>query len=120
MTRRCYRPYVAALVVMLGVLVVGLACGAVSVSPKVAGGDIREFTDVGYVIFVDCIVDNSGPVGRVVVAAELTGGGFWQKERSVLLDDGEIGKMVTLSFPEAEPLPEGLAGFEFECLIGKR
>ena len=118
MTRRCYRRYVALLVVMMGVLVLGLACGAVGVSAKVVGEDIREFTDIGYVIFVNCTVSNSGPVGRVVVAAKLTGGGFWQKERSVLLDEGEVDKMVTLSFPEAEPLPEGLEGFEYECLVG--
>ncbi len=104
------------LITLLLVLLVAAACDS-SPSPEIVvstsrDGGIRSFD---YTVWVDCTVRNNGEEGTVTVIGELISGDeFWKKRESFFLSKGEE-RLVTLAFPEATLLDEGLGSYEYQC-----
>ena len=86
--------------------------------PEIVGQTARESFGADYKILVDCTVENTGAEGAVTVFAQLRidENRFWIKEADLDLSEDEI-RMVTVEFPEATLLDEGLTGYRYDCNV---
>ena len=69
---------------------------------------------VDYQVHVDCTVRNRGASGLVIVSAELTKGGYWQRELMVFIPADET-QQVTLAFSETAFFWGGLKSGSYVC-----
>ena len=107
---------------MLALMALATGCALGRPIPEVVSIEVRDgATGAGdYTVWVDCVVRNRGPgSGEVrIVAVVKSNGDFLTKEEAVYLS-GRTEELkqrdLTFAFPEAEPHPAGLGGFDYSC-----
>jgi len=67
-----------------------------------------------YQVHVDCTVRNRGASGLVTISAELTKGGYWQRQQMVFIPADET-QQVTFSFAEPAFFWGGLNSGSYVC-----
>jgi len=96
--------------------------GALVVDAKLVGRPVAEIVattapqsfGIDYQVHVDCTVRNRGASGLVTVSAELTKGGFWQREQMVFIPADET-QQVTFAFSEPAFFWGGLNSGSYVC-----
>ena len=100
------------LLAMIPVLLV--ACGSFGPQIEIVGVQAQESFGFDYAVHVDCTIKNNGNTKDVTVGAELSKGGWWKKERTVRLQEGE-SQTVRITFSEPTFLSGGISDGEFLC-----